>query len=168
MSEAGNHIVEQYKAIVENEGVLLDERRWSEWLELFTDDCVYWVPSWRGNGELSANPLTELSHIYYEGRQPLRDRVERITSGKSPASNPLPRTVHFYGGFQLIDSGAARPAIRCSWSTHVFMPFSRAVHTMFGRQNITFQKTESVWKIVRKEVVLQNDMIPTMMDINFL
>ncbi len=25
----------------------LDGQRWDEWLELFTEDCEYWMPAWK-------------------------------------------------------------------------------------------------------------------------
>jgi len=33
--------------VLVREAVFLDEQRWDEWLALFTEDCEYWMPTWR-------------------------------------------------------------------------------------------------------------------------
>ena len=54
--------------LVHREARLLDEQRWVEWLALYLEDCEYWMPAWKADGTLTANPRTELSHIYYASR----------------------------------------------------------------------------------------------------
>ena len=38
------------------EARLLDERRWREWLELYSDDVVFWVPAYTDQSELVNDP----------------------------------------------------------------------------------------------------------------
>ena len=76
------------------EAYYLDGRKWDDWLELFTEDCEYWVPSWKDEHQVTEDPKREISLIYYGGRFGLEDRVWRIRSGQSIASTPLPRTTH--------------------------------------------------------------------------
>jgi 3-phenylpropionate/cinnamic acid dioxygenase small subunit len=58
---------------VYHEARLIDEKRFEEWYELFTDDARYWIPLTRGqpNGET----YTSLS---YEDKLLLRIRIERL------------------------------------------------------------------------------------------
>ena len=78
--------------VVQRDGLLLDERRWDEWLDQYLSDCVFWVPMWNDENTINDNTDNGLSHFFYESRKGLEDRVVRIVSGKSPASSPLPRT----------------------------------------------------------------------------
>jgi len=87
--------------LIVREAVYLDERRWDDWLALFTEDCEYWVPTWRTEEALTSDPQAEISHIYYANRAGLEDRIVRIRSGRSPASVPLRRTTHVVGNFLL-------------------------------------------------------------------
>ena len=65
------------------EGMLLDERRWDEWLALLTPDCEFWAPTWVSESELASDPTRQLSHIYYASRAPLEDRKQGETSADS-------------------------------------------------------------------------------------
>ena len=43
------------------EGHFLDARRWDDWLALYCEDAVFWVPAWKGAHELVDSPDTEVS-----------------------------------------------------------------------------------------------------------
>ena len=83
--------------VVYREATLLDRRRWQEWIDLYTEDAVYWVPSWANEEETVSDPETQLNLIYLRNRGGLEDRVFRIESRDSYASLPLDRTVHVVG-----------------------------------------------------------------------
>ena len=70
-----------------NEARLLDERRWQEWLDLFTEDAWYWVPVEEGQQDAR----TTVSLIY-DDRQLLETRVRRLTSATAHARTPQSRT----------------------------------------------------------------------------
>ena len=42
--------------LIEREAALIDERRWDEWLALFTPDCEYWMPAWKPDDTLTIRP----------------------------------------------------------------------------------------------------------------
>lgn len=152
--------------LLEREAICLDEQRWDDWLALFTTDCEYWIPTWRHDETLTADPRKELSHIYYASRAGLEDRIVRIRSGRSPASMPLPRTTHILGNVRLLDvAPPERLRLRSSWITHVFFTRSRQTHAFFGHSEHDLVLREEQWLIARKKIVLQNDYIPGMLDI---
>jgi 3-phenylpropionate/cinnamic acid dioxygenase small subunit len=152
--------------VLEREAVFLDERRWDEWLALFTPDCQYWMPTWKADDTLAANPATELSHFYYGSRAGLEDRIYRIRSNRSPASTPLPRTTHIIANVQLVEAAAIdRMRLRSSFVSQVFFPRSQESHAFFGHCEHDLIRREDAWLIARKRIVLQNDYIPTMLDI---
>jgi hypothetical protein len=62
------------------EAALLDEGDWDSWLDLYTEDAVFWMPAWRDEENPTADPDRELSLIYYQGRSGLEDRVHRARS----------------------------------------------------------------------------------------
>lgn len=152
--------------ILENEATCLDEQRWDAWLALYTDDCEYWIPTWRHDETLTADPRKELSHIYYASRAGLEDRIVRIRSGRSPASMPLPRTTHLLGNIRLLeDPTPERLRLRSSWTTQVFFTRSRETHAFFGHSEHELVRRAGQWLIARKKIVLQNDYIPGMLDV---
>lgn len=69
------------------EARLLDAGRYREWLELLTQDCIYWVPSTRGPGD----PRRHCG-VNFDDRRRLTDRVTLIETGALHAQTPPSRT----------------------------------------------------------------------------
>ena len=64
----------------------MDEHRYDEWLALWTDDALYWVPSGRDD----IDPKREISLIY-DDRVRLQVRITRLKSGFAHAQEPKSR-----------------------------------------------------------------------------
>jgi 3-phenylpropionate/cinnamic acid dioxygenase small subunit len=60
------------------EARLIDEKRFDEWFELFTEDGYYWMPLTRGQPD-------GINHtsLFYEDKLLLRVRIERLKSPRS-------------------------------------------------------------------------------------
>src|SRR2546428_5506662 len=71
------------------EGWLLDHQRLDEWLGLFTDDAVYWVPLQMDQAE----PFTTASLIY-DDRRVLEIRVRPGQHPRAPARGAGARARH--------------------------------------------------------------------------
>jgi len=151
--------------LVHREVRFLDEQRWDEWLALYLEDCEYWMPAWKADGTLTNDPRTELSHIYYASRAGLEDRVVRIRSGKSAASTPMPRTAHIVGSVLALESPDDRLRLASTWVCHAYFPRSHETHAFFGRTEHELVVREGDWRIAKKKILLQNDYIPTMLDV---
>jgi benzoate/toluate 1,2-dioxygenase beta subunit len=93
------------EAFVLREARLLDERRYAEWLGLFADDGVYWIPTQAGQ----ASPHEALS-IVYEPKGLLAVRVERLARGEMHVQAPPSRTVHHVSAIE-VDGDEARSAL---------------------------------------------------------
>ena len=84
----------EINAFLYYESRLLDDEQWDEWLECYSTDAEFWMPSWDDNDQLVTNPQEEISLIYYPNRQGLEDRVFRIKTERSSATMPDTRTSH--------------------------------------------------------------------------
>ena len=82
-----------------HEAWLLDHGRLDEWLGLFTDDAMYWIPLEANQ----ADPLTTAS-IVYDDRRLLEVRVRQFQHPRAHARVPAPRTVHHIGNVQVMDT----------------------------------------------------------------
>jgi 3-phenylpropionate/cinnamic acid dioxygenase small subunit len=71
------------EAFVHAEARLLDEGRFVEWLELFAEDAVYWVPGQPGQ----ASPHEALS-LFFERKPLLALRVARLADPQMHAHVP--------------------------------------------------------------------------------
>lgn len=72
-----------------HEARLLDTQQLEAWLELFTDDAVYWVPLEHGQKD-----ALETSSIIHDDRTLLGLRVQQARHPRAHARLPLARTVH--------------------------------------------------------------------------
>jgi len=74
---------------IRREARLLDEKRFDEWYELFTEDAHYWVPA--GHGQ--TDPLNHNS-LAYEDKLLLQLRIERLKSPLAYSQKPASRCLH--------------------------------------------------------------------------
>ena len=95
----------EIESFVLREARLLDEQRYAEWLDLFAEDGVYWIPTQAGQ----ASPHEALSLIY-EPRSLLALRVERLSRGEMHVQSPPSRTVHHVSAIE-VDGEEARSAL---------------------------------------------------------
>ncbi len=154
---------EHAQALLVREALLLDQRRWDDWLAMYDPAAVFWVPSWRDDEQLVEDPDKEVSLIYHEGRAALEDRVWRLQSGRSAASTPILRTSHSVTG-AVLEGEPQAPTVFASWTCHVYDPKHRKQHVFFGRYEMHYAADGESWRIARKKIVLLNDYIPTMID----
>ncbi|MSQ72469.1 MAG: benzene 1,2-dioxygenase [Betaproteobacteria bacterium] len=152
--------------VLEREACCLDEQRWDDWLALYAEDCEYWVPTWLTEETLTSDPQAQLSHIYYANRAGLEDRLVRIRSGRSPASFPLRRTAHLLANVRLDGVADERTIpMRSTWTSHVFDPRHKKSYLFFGRAHYLLEQRGGDWKIAKKKTIIQNDYLPSMVDI---
>jgi 3-phenylpropionate/cinnamic acid dioxygenase small subunit len=153
----------QVADLLYREGAYLDEQRWDDWLALFTEDCQFWLPSWKSEYELSGNPKTEVSMIYHERRSRLEDRILRIRTGLSAASTPLPRTWHSVSNIRLGEMEADLLPVHAQWQTHSY--WFEQTNTLYGRYEYRLVQIDGRWRIKRKKIVLINDIIHAVLDV---
>jgi 3-phenylpropionate/cinnamic acid dioxygenase small subunit len=71
-----------------HEARLLDEKRWDEWYELFTEDGHYWVPLTRDQPDADLH-----TSLAYEDKLLLRLRIERLRR-RPPSQHPQSWSQH--------------------------------------------------------------------------
>ena len=157
-----NHLTTRCADLLYTEGRLLDAQDWDAWLALYLEDAEYWVPAWNGEHELTGDPQSEVSLIYYPDRTGLEDRVFRIRTGLSSASTPLPRTSHLVSNIQATEQENRDVFVTASWQVTSFR--HKSLTTFVGRYEYCLRDTSDGLRIARKKTVVINDVIPNVMD----
>jgi 3-phenylpropionate/cinnamic acid dioxygenase small subunit len=85
------------------EARLIDEKRFDEWYELFTEDAHYWVPLSPGQ----TDPLTHNS-LAYEDKLLLKLRIERLKQPTAFSQKPASRCLHVMQTPEVEKSDPAR------------------------------------------------------------
>lgn len=147
------------------EADLLDRREWGRWVELYTDDCVYWVPSWATEDELTDDPELEVNMIYLTGKPALEARLYRLESGQSYATAPLARTSHMVDTVRIVSETDGVIEASAKWMTLSNDPrWGKQIRG--GWYDYTLRRDGGALKIKRKKIVLLESVIDGAIDIH--
>ncbi len=118
-------------AFVVHEARLIDEQRFEEWLDLFTEDGRYWMPLEMGQ----TDPVLQQS-LFYDDKLLLRIRVERLLGARTFSQKPKSRCHHVlqmpvvdeadeaanryvtYTPFHYVESRLDEQTLYAGWSRH--------------------------------------------------
>lgn len=84
------------EAFILHETHLLDERRFAEWIDLFTEDGYYWAPSRRDQ----ESPLHEVS-LFYDDRAAMQTRLRRFNHPNIHSQTPTPASTRLVSNFVI-------------------------------------------------------------------
>jgi 3-phenylpropionate/cinnamic acid dioxygenase small subunit len=90
---------EECIALLNREARLLDERRFDEWLGLFTEDCLVWLPATAPFGD----PRAEVA-VVFDDRRRLEDRIFRLGTGSAWSQVPPSRTARLVSNIEVFPS----------------------------------------------------------------
>uniref|UniRef100_A0A7C1NUV6 Benzoate 1,2-dioxygenase small subunit n=1 Tax=Agrobacterium albertimagni TaxID=147266 RepID=A0A7C1NUV6_9HYPH len=156
-------ILSHVAAFLYREARLLDDRQWDEWLTCYAEDATYWMPAWDDDDQLTEDPHSEISLIYYPDRGGLEDRVFRIKTERSGASTPEPRTSHMISNIEILSDQGTEIALR--YNFHTLNHRYKITDHFFGTMFLTLRRVETGFLIAAKKIVLKNDYIRQVIDI---
>lgn len=163
-TETSTVSVEAVRQFLYREARFLDDREFETWLECYHPDVTFWMPAWDDNDELTEDPQTEISLIYYSNRGGLEDRVFRIRTDRSAATSmPEPRTGHNITDVEILEQRGDLVDIRFNWFTLYYR--YQSTDTYFGTSFYTIDFSGESPLITAKKVVLKNDYIHHVVDI---
>jgi benzoate/toluate 1,2-dioxygenase beta subunit len=151
--------------LIYRESTLLDRREWYDWIDLYTEDAVYWVPSWANEEETTDDPELQLNLIYLRNRGGLEDRVFRIESRDSYASVPLDRTVHVVGNVLVEEDG---DEVQATANCIVHSYGKKGSLTRGSLYDFTLRRVDGELKICRKKIVFVDDRLEGPIDVYHL
>jgi 3-phenylpropionate/cinnamic acid dioxygenase small subunit len=159
------------------EAELLDERRYEEWLALFTEDARYWMPMRRNVPPGAADRELTREGVdvnwFDEGKDTLARRVAQIRTGVHWAEEPPSRICHLVSNVQLVDAGAVPcpdaeasppgtppPEIKVKSR---FLIYRNRVETetdlLVGKREDRLRRQGGQWRIARRMIVLDQSVL---------
>lgn len=83
------------------EAELLDQRRWFDWLDLFADGGMYWVP-------LKPDQPDPINHVslFYEDAMLREVRARRLEEQRAWSQQPLVHGARVVGNIRIVDGAA--------------------------------------------------------------
>ena len=126
---AGRQDREPFELFLIHEARLLDERRFHDWMALFTDDGTYWVPAVPGQ----SSPFDQAS-LFYDDRDLLKTRIDRLGHPYIHVQTPPSRTAHIIGNVTIEAADEAKGEFTVS-STVLMAEYRDEQQRLFaGRQ----------------------------------
>jgi len=151
------------------EADLLDEHRYREWLDLFTDDVRYLVPIRETTTEQpdGVPPADELrvAHIN-DDKRALQMRLSRLESGLQHSEWPPSRTRRVIGNIRLTASEGDELSVRSNFM--LFQSRRETAEFLFvGRRQDRLRRVDGSWRIARRTVLLDHNVLPRSLSIFF-
>ncbi len=170
----GDEIVREVEQFLYREARLLDERRFHEWLKLFTDDVRYWMGartnryprSSKAIAILSPNRYVEDDHtredelsILDETKETLAGRVARLDTGMAWAEDPPSRTRHMITNIEVAPGDTASE-IKVYSNFVVYRSRAESEEDFYvgGRQDV-LRRVDGAWKIARRKLTLDQNVL---------
>lgn len=139
------------------EAELLDQQRYTEWLELLAEDIVYWAPSVESVEERrqTSNQISGQAEMAYfhDTKTTLSKRVERLAVGGAWAEIPPSRTCHFISNVMVEGDNGGELTVRSKF--FVFRSRLEAEEdTYYGSRLDVLRRTDGRFEIASRRIVL--------------
>jgi 3-phenylpropionate/cinnamic acid dioxygenase small subunit len=150
------------------EAELLDQRQFTQWLDLLDSDLVYFMPM-RRNVKYGRHATQENTRLgqdiswFDEDKWTLTKRVEQIMTGVHWAEEPLSRVCHLVSNIQILN---AQPSVEDPKEVSVrsrFIVYQNRLEdeTYFfvGKRTDTLRKKDGGWKLAKREIILDQNVL---------
>ncbi len=144
-----------------DEAWLLDDRKFREWLDLFTDDVFYFMPRRLNVGRQDiSQELSQVGDlaIFEDDKAYMTMRVDRLDTGMAWAEDPPSRTRHIVGNLmieQLPDGD-----LRTKTAFILYRSHHETDENIFaGSREDHLRNEDGRWKIYKRVIVLDSNVI---------
>jgi 3-phenylpropionate/cinnamic acid dioxygenase small subunit len=146
------------------EARMLDERRYDDWLNLFTNDCRYWVPVMstreRGNAAAEISGNADLAH-FDDTKGTLTLRIKRLATNFAYAEDPPSRTVRVVTNIQAEPAGG-NDEVKAFSNLILYRTRLETTTDIFAaRREDILRRTGSGWNIASRKAVLAVNVLPS-------
>ncbi|MEE8519372.1 MAG: aromatic-ring-hydroxylating dioxygenase subunit beta [Dehalococcoidia bacterium] len=154
----------EIEELLSRESHLLDEYRFDEWLDLFTDDVEYLVPlreNTQGDVEPAGHPIMK------DDKNMMEMRVRKHATGLSHVEIPRSMTAHMISNV-LVEDGPTPDelTVRSSFIIRQLRKL-RDEAWWSGRRHDRVRLVDGSWRIARREVFLDATVLPRGISIFF-
>jgi len=155
-------VKQEVEEFLYQEAELLDERRYEEWLDLFTEDTHYWMPMRRNVP--ADEPEREFTregadvNWFDEGKDTLTRRVKQILTGVHWAEQPPSRICHIVSNVQILEAGPDEIRVKSR-----FLLYRNRVETetdfLVGKREDLLRRVDGALRIARRKIVLDQNVL---------
>jgi benzoate/toluate 1,2-dioxygenase beta subunit len=135
------------------EARLADEARYAEWLALWTDDGVYWVPA---TTDPAATPDTHLSHVY-DNRARIDTRIKLLQTGHRYSQEPASLMRRLIANVEVTAGEGGELVAGSNFVlAELAIQSKHEMHWWVGRTTHRLRRVDGALRMAAKKVVLVN------------
>jgi 3-phenylpropionate/cinnamic acid dioxygenase small subunit len=145
------------------EAHLLDEHRYREWLDLFTEDSQYVIPlreHVQGSVDPPGHPIAK------DDKKMLLARIRKDETGFSHVEIPVSMTCHLISNIVIDDDPDGGADVKSSFMVRQARKL-RDEAWWVGRRHDRLRKVDGKWMIARRCVLLDSTILPRGISIFF-
>ncbi len=158
------HSIEQF---LFREVRLLSERRYEEWLDLFTDDARYWMPARETVGGQPDAVSGEGEMAFFDDdKEFLAARIERLRSSLAHAEQPPSRLRYFVSNVEIEELREGELDVRCNLLVYQSR-LERTEVSYVGRREDRLRRIDRSWRIASRKIILDQTLVPRSISIFF-
>lgn len=167
-------LIREIEQFLYREARLLDERRFQEWLALFTDDVHYWMAG-RSNRYPKSSKAIHISKpelydeddlpksnelaILDEDRDTLGRRIARLGTGMAWSEDPPSRTRHMVNNVEVM-AGDSESHLKVYSNFLVYQNRRETEWNLYvGSRQDVLRRVDDAWKIARRKIILDQSVL---------
>jgi 3-phenylpropionate/cinnamic acid dioxygenase small subunit len=168
-------IIREVEQFLHKEARLLDERRFHEWLALFSDDVRYWMVGRSNRYPQSSKAIAALDPgrrndddenalaILDESKKTLIGRVARLETGMAWAEDPPSRTRHLITNIEVEPDHSDASALTVYSNFIVYRSRSETEQDFYvGARRDLMRRVEGSLEIASRRIVLDQNVMLAM------
>lgn len=144
-----------------NEAWMLDERKLEEWLELLTEDVLYFMPrrknvmrrelerEYTGPGDMN---------FFEDNKEMMRVRVARLNTDMAWAEDPPSRTTHLISNLIVSPGGTDEVETKTAFIVHKSHLETDSVLYTGWREDV-LRREDDGWKIAKRTILMNANVL---------
>lgn len=148
------------------EADLLDEREYDRWLELLTEDIVYWMPMRKNVSFANRHrDITDENDVawFHDDKETLRKRVKQIQTGLHWADEPISRVSHLITNIRLTEPLSTLAEGARATTTCRFIVYRNRLESetdlLVGRREDTLTRLDGQLRLARRKIILDQSVL---------
>jgi 3-phenylpropionate/cinnamic acid dioxygenase small subunit len=167
-------LIREVEQFLYREARLLDDRKFHDWLTLFTDDVRYWMASRTNRYPKSSKAIAILDPDRYveddigredelaildETKETLSGRVARLDTGMAWAEDPPSRTRHMISNIE-VEPGDVESELRVYSNFIVYRSRAETEQDFYvGARQDVLRRVDGAWKIAHRKLILDQNVL---------
>lgn len=166
--------IREVEQFLYREARLLDERRFHEWLQLFTEDVRYWMPLRSNRYPANSKAIKRVDPqradeeftgdddlaLLDESMDTLTRRIARLDTGMAWAEDPPSRTRHCITNVEIDEAESSARELRVYSNFVVYRTRQERERELFvGSRRDTLRRVDGALKIASRRIVLDDTVL---------